>query len=510
MIAEAPLREEEMMEELKGLSSTDRERLRETAKTDLYFLAKGVLGYPDVNPNTHMDLCTFAVSAPKRRRLMLMPRGHLKSTLITISDSIRVVIEAPEFARILITSETMTQAISFLREIKGHWETGSILRELFPELAPHKFAGQGIDWSNKSATLSRKAPHKEPHWMCIGAKGAVTGFHYTRIKADDLIGLEAARSPAEMQAIKDWNDNIEPLVEDQNSSIIDWVGTRWSLNDLYGHIMRSYGDSLQVFLREAIEDGKVIFPEKQNWERYKQMQERSPRVWYAQYCNNPIAAGQQDFPIELVRSYRFSIDGDSVVFSLADGSEKQWRTAQLDRVITCDPNSGQPTAEDLAAIVVSGVSPDGEVFALDTWSGRCSPSEYVDRIFKLARFWSPRIVGIEKAGQQNTEHYFRVKMEREGSYFNVVPVSPKNRRKEDRIVHLLEPIIRSGKLYLLPSQTTLRGQIASHPDCEFFDEIDALAYGPEVWRKPVRVEDMDSNQRALKLLRRGRSRRTGY
>lgn len=506
--------DEEVLEEVKGLPSSSKEHIREMAKNNLYFLSKGILNYPDVNPNTHLDLCTFAVAAPKLRRMMLMPRGHLKSTLLTIADSIRIVIQAPEFARILIASETVTQAISFLREIKGHWETNDMLRELFPELVPSRFAGQGVTWANNMAKLNRKSPEKEPHWMTVGVGGAVTGFHFTRIKCDDLIGLEASRSPAEMKSAKDWVDNIEPLVVDQNSSIIDFVGTRWGMNDLYHHVMESYGDTMQVFLREAIEDGKIIFPQKQNWERYKQLQERSPRVWYSQYCNNPIASGQQDFPIGLVRSYRFSVDGSEVIFTppVGDqtGEEKRWKLSQLDRVISCDPNSGSPTAEDTAAIIVSGISPDDEVFVLHTWSDRKSPSEFVDKIFELAKFWRPRVIGIEKAGQQNTEHYFRLKMDKESEYFNVVPTTPKNKAKEDRVRGRLEPVINSGRLYMLPSQTVLRGQIATHPDCLLFDEIDAFAYAAELWRRPVRQEDLETNRKVIKMLQRRRSHRTGY
>ena len=514
MPSELIIKEEEVVEELKGLNSTDRDGLRTQAKNNLYILAKGVLQYPDVNPATHLDLCTFCTESPSLRRLMLMPRGHLKSTLLTIADSIRLVIQNPEFARVLIASETATQAVAFLREIKGHWQNNIVLRELFEELVPSKFAGQGVDWSNTQATLNRSAPHKESHWMTVGAGGAITGFHFTRIKCDDLIGLEAARSPAEMNGVIEWNNNIEPLVESQHTTIIDWIGTRWSIRDLYAHIMEMYGDQISVFLREAIERGLIIFPAKQSWSKYQLLQERSPKVWFAQYCNNPIASGQQDFPAGLIRNFRFSIDGSEVVFRPPEGDqtgeEKKWKTSQLDRVLTCDPNSGSPTADDMAAAIVSGISPDDEVFALETWSDRSSPSEFVDQIFRLAKFWKPRVIGIEKAGQQNTDHYFRLKAEKEQLYFNVQPVTPRNRSKEDRVRGALQPIINSGRMYLLPSQTILRGQIASHPDCLLFDEIDAFAYGPEVWRRPYRVEDMESNSRALKILQLRRSRRSGY
>lgn len=501
--------EAEVGEEIDALSATDVAALRRQAQEDLFFLAKGVLGYPDVNKDTHGGFCNFFDTEPKLRRLGLMPRSHLKSTLANIADSIRIVIKNPEHERVLIASETATQAEAFLKEIKGHWENGRVLRRLFAELVPARFTGQGIDWSTRKATLNRMAPHKESHWMTIGVGGAITGFHFSRIKGDDLIGIEASRSPAKMEESIKWTDNIEPLLIDQSRDVIDWLGTRWGRADLYAHLMESYGDRLAVFLRQAIENGEIIFPQKHTWESYQFLQEKRPAVWYAQYCNNPVAGGKSDFPIGKVGFFRYSVDASEVIFT-KDGSEKRWKLSALDRVITCDPNSGSATAENLASIVVSAISPDDEVFVLECSADRFSPSGLVDEIFRLAIRWRPRVVGMEKAGQQNTDHYFRLKMEKEREYFNVQPLSPKNQHKEDRIRYYLEPIIRSGLLYTLASETALREQIASFPDCLLWDELDTLAYGPEVWRRPHRVEDIESNRRAMKVLMTRRSRHTGY
>lgn len=503
------LTENEVAEEIAGSSSVNRDQLRRLAQEDLFVMAKGVLGYPDVNRGTHKAYCDFMVSAPFKRRLGLMPRSHLKSTIGTIADAIRIVVKNPEHERILIASETATQAEAFLRELKGHWIGGKVLRQLFPELIPERFSGQGIDWSSTRASVNRAAPHKEGHWMTIGVGGAITGFHFTRIKCDDLIGLEASRSPAKMKDTIAWNNGIEPLLVDQNTDIIDWTGTRWGRADLYADIMNSYRERLGVFSRQAIENGVIIFPQKHNWEEYEFLQTRRPGVWYAQYCNNPQAGGKNDFPVEKVGFFRFGVDFSEVIFT-KDGVEKRWRFDQLDRVITCDPNSGSRTAENFATICVSAISPDDEVFVLEILASLYSPSELVDEIYRLAERWRPRVIGIEKAGQQNTDHYMKLKMEKERMYFNVQPLTPKNQHKEDRVRYYLEPIIRGGQLYTLPSHTALREQIATFPDCLLWDELDALAYGPEVWKRPMRTEDIESAHKILSISMKRRSRVTGY
>lgn len=501
--------EEELDMFLEG--EENREFLRDCAKNDLYILCKGILGYKDVNSETHGAFCRFIQNNEKKRRLGLMPRAHLKSTIATIGDSVRLALKNPEETRILIAGETATNAEKFLAEVKGHFEKGRLLRRLFPELIPTRFAGPGVQWSTSFATLNRSTVYKEATWSTVGVGGAIVGGHFTRIKCDDLIGLDASRSAAAMATAIAWAEHLEPLLVDQHEDIIDFVGTRWTRHDLYARLMKLFGSELAVFTREAIENGIVIFPQKHTLAGYERMQRETPALWYAQYCNNPLAGGQSDFPQGAIGQYHFDLDGD-IVLRMEDGSEKRWRLEDLDRVIAADPNSGSSTAEDTAAIVVSGVSPDNEVIVLASWSGRVSPSAFVDKVFEFYKRWKPRTVGIEQAGQQNTKFYFEDKCEREEVWISPIALKPKNRNKIDRIRTALEPVIRSGRLFMLSTQSELRRMVDEFPDTDPIDELDALAYGTEdgMWRRPYRQEDQEEKQTLLKLVVSRRNKRTGY
>jgi hypothetical protein len=496
----------EIAEEVRGFDSSDRDALRLLARKDLYVMAHGVLGYKDFNPQTHGGFLRFLQSEEKRRRLSLLPRAHLKSTGGTVADSIRLGVDDPKDCRVLIAGETSTLAEKFLSEVKGQFEKNDVLRSLFPELIPERFTGPGVTWRSDMATLQRSSSHKEPTWQAIGVGGASVGSHFTHIKCDDLIGFEALRSPAKMAYTIAWFDNIEPLLVDQNTNVIDVIGTRWSRNDLYAHIMNGYGDSLAVYTRSAIEGGLIIFPALHNWEEYERIQRINPAQWHAQYENNPIVSGKSDFPIESLQHFRFDQQEENVLTPKG----KQWRVEDLDRVLTADPNSGSLLAPDAAAISVQGISPDDEVFVLDSWSGRVTPSGFVDEIYRRARRWRVRVVGIEKAGQQNTDHYFKQKIEREGYSVRVEALLPRQRGKEDRVRAALEPLLRSQLLFTLPSQSTLRQQLAEFPDTILWDEVDALAYGPELWRKPMRAEDIAKRGSVMKKLLMMRNSRTGY
>lgn len=502
--------EAEVLEEVTALPQDQVDFLRDLCRNDLYSLAKGILGYEDINPETHGAFCSFVQDEAKLRRLELMPRTHLKSTIATITDSIRLVLKDPDHTRILIAGETATTAEKFLSEIKGHWEKNALLRQLFKELVPARLAGPGVKWSANIASINRKKDYREGSWNAIGVGGAAVGSHFTRIKCDDLIGLEASKSPATMAAAIAWVSNIDSMLIDQHKDIIDYIGTRWSRRDLYNFVMELYGDRMAVFVREAIEDGRIIFPQKHTMEEYETMQEKTPLVWYAQYCNNPLAGGQNDFPAGSIRTFSFNLDGQVVLYK--DNERVVWNIQDLDRIITADPNSGSLTAPDTASIVTSGVTPDNDIVVLDAWSGRVSPSDFVDKIFAKWERWRPRVVGIEKAGQQNTQHYFEKKMQDEEVYIRVEPLKPKNTNKIERIRTALEPLFKSRKIYMLSTQTVLRKATDEFPDTHPIDELDALAYGTEdnMWRKPLRQKDVEENGRVLKLVLSRRNKLTGY
>lgn len=498
--------EQEVLEEVQGLSTTEVDYLKRLAQKDLYFLCLGVLGYKDMTKELHGVGAKFITGQPKRRRLILWPRAHLKTTEFSVGDSLRQGLDNPDDARVLIASETSTLAEKILSEVKGHFEKNQLLRSLFPELIPPRFSGPGVVWRNDAASLVRSTAHKEPTWTALGVGGASVGAHFTRIKCDDLIGLEALRSPAAMKRAIQWLDYLEPLLVNQHDDVIDWIGTRWSRNDLYAHLMKNYGMELAVYTRSAVEDGEIIFPALHTWEEYQRIQRTNPALWFAQYENNPISSGQSDFPVEMIRTYRFNHDETEVV--TPEG--KKWHIGDLDRVLTADPNSGSLVAPDEAAISVQGISPDDEVFVLDSWGGRVSPSAFVDEIYRRACRWRVRVIGVEKAGQQNTDHYLQLKMEKETRTFRVEPLSHGGRAKEDRIRGSLEPLIRSGLLYILPSQTGLRTQLAEFPDNVLFDEVDALAYGPQLWRKGMKQEDVARRGDVKKKLLAMRNKITGY
>jgi hypothetical protein len=256
------------------------------------------------------------------------------------------------------------------------------------------------------------------------------------------------------------------------------------------------------------ENGKLIFPEKYNWKFLRRIQDETPDIWAAQYMNDPTSDVTTDFDGSSVRYFQFDVEGN-VVFR-DQGAVRRWHWSQLDRVVTVDPNGGSKQAPDEAAIVVSGVAPDENVFTLAVYAGRPTPTEFTEKLFKICQRWRPRIVGIEKAGQQQTRHNFEEKMKKELVFYLLTDLKHGNRDKTDRIRTSLEPVIASQRLFILRSQSGLDHQLKNFPDITNDDQVDALAYASELWRTPVGIEQQKKNVQAVKTLLARRNPRTGY
>lgn len=503
-----PKNDNEHLEEIKGLDSDTLAHLKLRARKSLYFMAKGVMGYKDITKRTHGRFCKFIEDHTVDRKLELMPRGHLKSSIATEADGVRLAVDDPDHARILIINEVLDNAKAFLSTIRAQFEKNKFLQALFPELVLSRFSGPGVDWSGMSATLPRSTAYKEPTWMPLGIGGAATSKHFSHIKVDDMIGLKAKASPADLKAAIAWNRNIESLAIDARSTIIEWIGTRWGKNDAYADIIDRYKDDLKIFHRSVIENGEIIFPEKYDWRFLNRIKNETPDIWMAQYMNDPTSDMTLDFNADDLRYFQFDHAGN-VIFK-SRGGVLRWSVSDLDRVLTADPNGGSKTAPDEAAIVVSGQAPDENVFTLSATSGRPNPDEFVDQIFKLAIRWRPRVVGIEQAGQQNTIFHFEKKMRKEGVFFNVVPLKHLNRVKEDRIRTMMQPVMAVKRLHVLKSQTKLVEQIKNYPDIKNDDLIDALAYAFEHFKVAVSQEQQQKNSATVRRLLARRSTTTGY
>lgn len=468
--------------EMQQLPEDVLKNLKERAGADLFFLCKGILGYHDLTPSCHGPLCTFHDVNDSRFKLTLMPRGHLKSTIVTIGKTIQRIIKDPN-SRSLIANETSTNAERFLSVIKQHAETNKLFRTLFSDLIPRK----PVRWSQNELLFNREWIGPEPTIDTIGMTGAMTSRHYTHLGVDDPISEEAAKSKLVMDDVINRISKLFSLMVDPEHNTLDLTGTRWALYDVYSHFMEWFGQRLSHYIRSAIEDGKPIWPERFSLETLALIR-NDPKMgeynFACLYMNNPRNIAVQNFNVQDLRFWRWSADEEHVVLYDSQGQPfKVVELAKLDVVTTVDVRYLEAVRNDRDrdAVVTTGTTTDGDVIVLDSWAQRGTPLEVVEKIVSVIKRWSPRVLGIQKVGYEMSLKWFvKQAMDKAGVYVNIVSVKPGGPGKPH--IRGLQPIASTGHLYISPIHHGLRTELSDYPLGKFDDEADTLALQQQLWR----------------------------
>jgi hypothetical protein len=220
-----------------GLTAAEVRTLQEKCRTDLRFLCRDILGMDAWEDSLHNDLALFLAS-PDDKKLILVPRGHLKSSIVTVGWIIQQILK--DFnVRILITNAVWDRARDFLYQINGFLTDKSLLSEIFG-----RFDGPGSKFTIDAITVGQrtKGTIKEATITTAGVEKALTGGHYDIIVHDDLVEENNINTKEQIQKIIRFYENSLDLLDPGGKLLV--VGTRWAMGDLYGHLIETQMDSL--------------------------------------------------------------------------------------------------------------------------------------------------------------------------------------------------------------------------------------------------------------------------
>jgi len=498
-------------DEITRLPQDIRADLAERGRNDLYFFAKGVMGYSDMTERCHKPLCVFLDQHPALQKLVLMPRGHFKSSIATIARTAQKVVRDPN-ERILVVNEVADNAENFLSAIKQHAESNKIFRALYSEIIPKDT--RRIRWSGKELEFNRQWHGPEPTVSAMGMTSTLTSRHYTHLACDDPISEDAVKSPTVMQDAITRIGKFRSLQVKPKSDTFDLVGTRWALHDVYSFFMKALEGEIAIFARAATVDGELIFPELISQEILASIRNVIGEYAFScLYMNNPRDIANQDFNVQDLRFWKWSRDQEAVMLYNPQGEIlREVPLAKLDINVSVDLAMSEKVTSDRNAVVVTGCTPTGDVVVLDTWVQRCTPLQVIEQLCAVITRFRPRQVGIESIMyQKSLKHFLKQELERRGLYANITDLKAipskrgtGNNSKEARI-RGLQPIAATGHLYILPTQHELRNELADFPLGEHDDTIDALAHQLTMWRGLLGTERMKkykaSEERILREIR---------
>jgi len=197
-------------------------------KKSLFDTAKYLLDYRDITEKTHRRV-TDTLEDDSERKLICYPRGTFKSSLVTISYPIWLLINNPDL-RIFIDSELYANAVSYLREIKLHMQSEAFIK-IFGEWRTET-------WNESEIIIKpRKKIFKEPSIMVGGIETSKVGMHYTHIIGDDYSSdSNTATKEQREKVINHYRMNLA-ILEPGGTYVIS--GTRYSEQDIIGHIIHN-------------------------------------------------------------------------------------------------------------------------------------------------------------------------------------------------------------------------------------------------------------------------------
>lgn len=437
-------------------------KVRHKARTNLLYLCREVLGYKDVSKEVHGEILKtlqhfsggedvlgtdgrvqytpfvdlWAMQGP-RNQLILFPRGHLKTTIITIAHTIQWVINYPNI-RILLSTATGDQVKKMLNEVKGHFQYNPGFRQVFPDYCPPpKKAG---DWgSQEEFTVPNRTIHrKEPTVSSCSVGKVIAGAHYEVIKNSDLVDKENVKTPNQIADVISHFGYLNPLLERSElppfHGWTDVEGTRYDFGDLYGRLLAS--GTWTTLIRPRDEQDSV-WPARFPLTELKRIErEVGPYIFSCQYRNKPIPPeGGLCDPKDVVFLPR------SILGQILPG---------LRLHCTVDLHGLEPAKNDndFTVLNVHGFDRDGRLYIVDVRRGRFTPSQFVDQFFDIMRCW-PSLIDfkIEKVLLWAALHAtLKAEMAKRQRFACIIEIKRDTHTGKQQRIRGLQPWFRSGRI----------------------------------------------------------------
>lgn len=369
---------------------TLRAVLRELSKTNLWFFLTDVLMHPAIDCDEtrccekkrnffeplHKNWCDWAQDDSNDRRLLLAPRGHFKSTVISYAKSCHLIIRNPN-VRILLVSALDENAKNFCKQVKNAFRYNDRMKWLFPEchVPPGEQFGPEYSFITPARTDHSLAA---PTFTSAYLDASLASQHYDFIIMDDPI--EAKHVATEDQAAKaraSYN-KIVPLLDpatEGNQTAILVVGTRWAYYDLYSGIVPvDQGGTAETSRFNCIvrscfetdgkpdfENGDPIYPTRfPRSELIKLLEEaraddrQGEQFWWNQYMNLCRSPDSRPF----FEDWFIEVDATTMPPPFA-------KMISIDTALKDDSVQKKGARGDYTAVIVAGWDREGRLYLID-------------------------------------------------------------------------------------------------------------------------------------------------
>lgn len=500
-----------------------------TAET-VYAFSVGLLQHrydnPRPTPEFHKELWAYCC-LPDKRVAIAAPRGHAKSTAVTLAYTLACALfRVKEY--IIIVSDTEPQSIQFLNSIKGEIIENEALRDVF-------FIDKLVKDNEKDIIVQMK----DGHQFRITAKSsnqAVRGLKWGHrrpdlIICDDLENDEIVMNQERRQKFREWFFNaLMPTMSDTGTIRI--VGTILHFDSLLERLMpQSTGNKRRFTKSKGLKTystepnrpwkavkfrahsdyndfSKILWKEKFSEERLLTIrsdyeEQGFPEGYSQEYLNYPIAEGNSYFRGE--------------DFLPMDGNDLE---AHGEFYAAGDFAISKEESADYTVIVVGKLTSDNILHIVDVRRGRWDSREIIEEVLSVQLRYNINMWTFE-AGQieKSLGPFLEDEMFKRGVFLNIHKEKPiKDKPQRARAIqgrHRMGGVKFNQEASWYPD---LEQEMRRFPRGRHDDQVDAMAYLGLMLNKmlPGRTEKELEDEMYEEMLNEyysnydGRSAVTGY
>lgn len=445
-----------------------RNIMRQQCRTDLLKLCE-VLGYTDVSQKVHGPILNVLqkftggtereISAGRyqyqaftdhwkmegnRQKLILYPRGHLKTTLISQAHLIQWIINYPNI-RILLSCYTGDQIDNVVRKVKGVFQFNEYFRALFPEFCPPRDKAGDFGTKDQFIVPARTVVRGEPTVFSVTVGKTIAGYHPDVIFHSDLVDKENVKTPGGIKDVISHFHYMNPLLERYSAkegfkASRGWVyveGTPYDFGDLHTELLEK-GEQWDKVVESADPhdrtDGKPLWEDRFPPEELERIEkEIGPWMYSAQYRMKCIP------PTDGLCAAR------DVAFIPAEVMRQLLPRLRLH--VTIDLHGMEQSHDnDFTAMTLGGFDRDGRLYIIEIKCARFTPEEVIENIFDLHKRY-PQIIDFKVEKEAHARvllPFLQREMSKRQKFPTVWPIKRDTHTSKKHRIRGLRPWFKTG------------------------------------------------------------------
>jgi predicted phage terminase large subunit-like protein len=478
---------------------------------------------PVPTPQCHREwweLCT----GKERYVAIAAPRGFAKSTAITFAYVLAAVLFRDR-SFVLIVSDTESQAVLFLQDIKAELQANEDIKQLF-----------GVTRIAKDRETDIIVECDDGHKFRIMAKGSeqkVRGTKWSNkrpdlIVCDDLENDEIVLNKDRREKFKRWF-RAALLPARSDNGIVRIIGTILHLDSQLENLMPKSWDKHTV--KEELKEystsrtaWKSVKYKAHNadfsallWREKKEGTEEALRAKRQEYVDAGLGdVYSQEFlnvPLDETNTYFRKSD-----FLPEQDADKQ---RKLNYYISCDLAISEKQRADYSVFVVAGMDEDRRLFIKNVIRDRMDGREIVNTILGLHNVYKPDFITIEEGAiSKAIGPFLYEEMALQDKYPVILPMPNKGEDKIKR-ARSIQGRMRAGGCRFDKGADwyqEFENELMRFPRDVHDDQVDAFAYlglaldklSEAPTQKEVEEEEYEQEYQKSGLYEQGRSQVTGY